>query len=196
MKLLHRRLLPGALLLLAQHPLTAQVPPPMTCAASAGVAPTVREEGRSELIGDIVLVCHGGNPAAPVVVNLSIFLNTNITSNLTGPGPDETEALVLIDDPKPSPTLNISNGMPFVGQVKGTPAVIPSGNVFTGLRTGSMNQIVFLGLPMVPPGAGTRVLRVTNVRALPPPTGLAAASPIMAFVSISGPVATPIPRPL
>ena len=39
--------------------------------------------------------------AAPV--NISVSLNTNITSNLTGPGPDETEALTLIDEPMPDP---------------------------------------------------------------------------------------------
>ena len=65
-------------------------------------------------------------------MNLSVFLNTNITSNLTGPGLDETEALTLIDEPMPSPALNMSNGFAFVGQVKGTPGVTPSGNVFTG----------------------------------------------------------------
>ena len=105
-----------------------------------------------------------------------ISLNTNITSNLTGPGPDETEALILIDEPMPNPALNMSNGFPFVGQVKGTPTVIPSGNVFTGLRTASPNQVFFPGIPIVPPGAGVRIFRITNLRALPPPAGAAAST--------------------
>ena len=41
---------------------------------------------------------------------------------------------------------NLSNGFGFIGQVKGIPAVIPSGNVFTGLRTGSVNQVLFPGV--------------------------------------------------
>src|SRR6185295_12418868 len=87
-------------------------------------------------------------------------------------------------------------GFSFVGQVKGTPAVIPSGNVFTGMRTGSVNQIVFAGLPAVPPGAGTRRFRVTNLRAVPPPPAAAAPPSIVAFVSISGPTAIALSSPV
>jgi hypothetical protein len=148
------------------------------------------------LVSDILLVCTGGNPTASAAVNLSVFLNTNVTSNLTGPGPNETEALVLIDEPKPSPVLNTSNGFPFVGQVKGTPTVMASGNVFTGSRTGSTNQILFQGLPIVPPGHGTRVFRITNLRAVPPPGGATAPSSILAALSISGPISVPIVSPI
>jgi hypothetical protein len=188
-------ILSGVLLLIARHSAIAQAPPPMTCNANASVPPIVRAEGKAELVSDIVLVCTGGNPAAPAPLNISIFLNTNITSNLTGPGPDETEALVLIDEPQPAPTLNLSNGIPFVGQVKGTPGIIVSGNVFTGMRTGGVNQVVFPGVPVVPPGAGTRIFRITNLRALPPPSGTAPAN-ILAFVAISGPIPVAIPSPV
>ena len=146
----------------------------------------VRAEGRAELVSDIVLTCTGGNPTMAAPVNISIFLNTNITSNLTGPGPDETEALTLIDEPMPAPALNMSNGFPFVGQVKGIPGVIPSGNVFTGLRTASPNQVIFPGVPVVPPGAGVRRFRITNLRALPPVPGVAPAT-ILAFVVFPDP---------
>ena len=132
MNKLYRPILCGALLIIAGHSLFAQGPPPLTCNANVAVPPIVRAEGRAELVGDIVLTCTGGNPTMAAPVNISIFLNTNITSNLTGPGPDETEALILIDEPMPAPTFNTSNGFPFVGQVKGTSGVIPSGNVFTG----------------------------------------------------------------
>ncbi len=89
-------------LLFTTHPLAAQVPP-ITCTATAPAPPLVRAEGKAELVSDIILTCTGGNPAAPVFVNLAVFLNTNVTSNLTGPGPNETEALLLVDEPKPSP---------------------------------------------------------------------------------------------
>jgi hypothetical protein len=155
----------------------------------------VRAEGRAELVSDIVLTCTGGSPAVHAAVNFVVSLNTNVTSNLTGPGPDETEALILIDEPMPNPALNMSNGFPFVGQVKGTPGVIPSGNVFTGLRTGSPNQIFFPGIPIVPPGTGVRRFRITNLRALPPP-GTTAPPTILAFISISGPISVPIVSPV
>ena len=195
MNKLYRPILCGALLIIAGHSLFAQAPPPLTCNASAPVPPIVRAEGRAELVSDIVLTCTGGNPAMAAPVNISIFLNTNITSNLTGPGPDETEALTLIDEPMPAPALNMSNGFPFVGQVKGIPGVIPSGNVFTGLRTASPNQVIFPGVPVVPPGAGVRRFRITNLRALPPVPGVAPAT-ILAFVAISGPIPIAISSPV
>jgi len=193
MNKLYIPVLAGALLI-GQTSLSAQVPT-VTCSVSAAAPPIVRAEGKAELVSDILLVCTGGNPAAAAPVNLSVFLNTNITSNLTGPGADETEALVLIDEPQPSPALNISNGIPFVGQVKGTPPIIPSGNVFTGLRTGFVNEVIFPGLPLVPPGAGTRTFRITNLRALPPPSA-AAPSSILAFIAVSGPVSVAITSPV
>ena len=195
MNRLERPIFYGVLLLIAQHSLLAQAPPPLTCNASAPAPPIVRAEGRAELVSDIVLTCTGGNPTMAVPVNISIFLNTNITSNLTGPGPDETEALTLIDEPMPAPALNTSNGFPFVGQVKGISGVIPSGNVFTGLRTASPNQVVFLGVPVVPPGLSTRRFRITNLRALPPIPGVAPV-PILAFVAISGPIPVAISSPV
>jgi hypothetical protein len=194
MNRLDRPILSGVLLLIAQHSLISQVPP-MTCNANAPAPPVVRAEGRAELVSDIVLTCTGGNPSVAAPVNIAIFLNTNITSNLTGPGPDETEALTLIDEPMPAPTLNTSNGFPFVGQVRGTSGVMASGNVFTGLRTASPNQVVFFGVPVVPPGTGTRRFRITNLRAVPPVPGVVPAT-ILAFVSISGPISVPIVSPV
>jgi hypothetical protein len=191
MKRVNRQLLCAAVLIVASQAAFAQVPS-MTCTVNAPAPPVVRAEGRAELVSDLVLVCNGGNPTAAAAVNITLFLNTNVTSNLTGPGPDETEALVLIDEPKPSPVLNTSNGFPFVGQVRGTPGVIPSGNVFTGLRTGVANQILFPGIPIVPPGAGTRIIRITNVRAVPS----AAGGPVMAFLAVSGPTAIAINNPV
>jgi hypothetical protein len=155
----------------------------------------VRAEGRAELVSDIVLSCTGGKPSQSGSVNISVFLNTNITSNLTGPGPDETEALTLIDEPMPNPALNMSNGIAFAGQMRGVPGVIPSGNVFTGLRTGAVNQVVFPGVPVVPPGAGVRRFRITNLRALPPTPGVGPAT-IMAAIAISGPISIAIVNPV
>ena len=62
MNILNRPILCGVLLLIAQHSLFSQVPPPMTCNATAAAPPVVRAEGRAELVSDIVLTCTGGKP--------------------------------------------------------------------------------------------------------------------------------------
>src|SRR5262249_50582845 len=132
MRLQRRWMICGALLL-SPCALQGQVPPPLTCNLSAGPPAAMRAEGKAELISDLLLLCTGGYPTAATTINVSVYLNTNITSNWTGPGPDETEALILIDEPQPAPTLNTSNGLPFTGQVRGLPNSLASGNVFTGL---------------------------------------------------------------
>jgi len=89
-------------------PASAQISP-FTCSAQAGVTPTVRVEGYTELVGDLVLGCQGGQPtiAGGIVpgVDITIVLNTNITSKLTLGTFDE--ALLIIDEPNaPGPNSN------------------------------------------------------------------------------------------
>ena len=89
-------------------PASAQITP-FTCSAQAGVTPTVRVEGYTELVGDLVLGCQGGQPttAGAIVpgVDITIVLNTNITSKLTA-GTFE-DALLIIDEPNaPGPNSN------------------------------------------------------------------------------------------
>jgi uncharacterized protein (TIGR03437 family) len=139
-------------------------------------APILRAEGATELAGSIRLACAGGNPAQVYFINLDLFLNTPITSALTGVETDETEAVLLIDDPRPG-VLNTSNGVTYAGQVKGTPGVSPgpaggpgapgSGNVYHGYRVpGAANRLLWTNIPFVPAPAGsTRLLRIVNVRA-------------------------------
>ena len=189
--------LPLASLLLLVQSGTAQVPS-MTCVTNA-LPPVLRAEGKAELVADIVLTCTGGSPTASVLANFSLFLNTNVTSNLTGPGANETEALLLIDEPQPSPAANVSNGFFYAGQVKGTP-LIPagaagSGNIYTGSRTGAVNLLAWTGIPIVPPGPGTRRFRFTNVRVVAPPASATGVSGVYAFVAISGPASIAITNP-
>src|SRR4028118_1131294 len=71
---------------------------PLVCATNAGVPPVVRAEGHTELVGDIVIQCTGGNPALGAqTANFQLFLNTNITSRLLGN--NLSEALLMIDEP-------------------------------------------------------------------------------------------------
>jgi len=89
-------------------PANAQVTP-FTCSAQAGVTPTVRAEGYTEQVGDLVLGCQGGQSttAGAIVpgVDITIILNTNITSKITS-GTFE-DALLIIDEPNaPGPNSN------------------------------------------------------------------------------------------
>ncbi len=55
----------------------------LTC-NSTSVPPIVHGEGIAERVGDIVLNCSGGMPAAQITGNLSIFLSVNITNRVAG----------------------------------------------------------------------------------------------------------------
>jgi hypothetical protein len=77
-----------------------------SCGVTNGaVTPTLRAEGFTELVGDIVLVCSGGvstptNTATPIpTANITVFLNTTVTSRLLSTTTTASEALLLIDEP-------------------------------------------------------------------------------------------------
>ncbi len=154
---------------------------PLACMANAGVVPFVRASGQGELTGNIVLVCFGGTPTPegqPVPgVNISVFLNSNITSRLLADaGLEWTEVLLLIDEPSAGSQLvcgapDAPETSPGVCTISGTAdgTGVYSGaagrpNVFQGVRTG-VNVIDFVGVPLDPPGAVGRVLRIVNIRA-------------------------------
>jgi len=157
----------------------AQVTPALQCTVNAAVTPTVRSEGLTELVGDVVLKCGGGAPTPagqPVPqANITMFLNTQVTSRLLSPF-GISEAVLLVDDPAPGiqkacPAPLI--GCPLVGT--GGSNTYASANMFPGtLATGenpipnsfSSNSVTFYGVPIDPPGTnGFRTFRITNVRA-------------------------------
>ena len=78
---------------------------PLTCNANVAVPPTLRAEGMTELIGDIVITCTGGSalPAGSVIptANITVSLGTSVTSRLLGNNgaTNSSEALLLIDEP-------------------------------------------------------------------------------------------------
>jgi hypothetical protein len=186
-----------------------------SCVGNAGVPPIVRAEGLAELVGDLVLNCTGGTPTAagqPVPqANVQIFLNTNITSRLTND--PWSEALLMIDEPHPSSQHYCSQtggcsvngvGDNIVGSdgiadgvdydaVSGT---VP--NMFQGRQSGA-NSIVWLGVPIDPPGElGTRIIRITNVRANANQLGTSSTlipTQIVMFVSVTGSTSVPINNP-
>jgi hypothetical protein len=166
--------------------------PALRCTASSGVPPLLRAEGLTELTGDIILNCTGGDPAAPRLVNFQVFLNTNITSRLYGGA--YTEAILMLDEPgvprsTPAEPITPFCASPTVDQnLAGLPpALFPTSpaspacnpatagatyqtGTYTAFRgqkpTGAENAVVWNNIPIVPPGTtGTRIVRITNIRA-------------------------------
>jgi hypothetical protein len=167
----------------------------MICQVSTPVVPTVRAEGLAERLGDIILICGGGATGPSTPVDVTVTLGANLTSRTYGIPAVGSEALLLIDDPDPD-QINVTNGFQYNGQVLGTPGVAAgapgSGNVYMGVQS-SANSVTWTGVPFVPPGAGTRVLRIVNLRAnatMVPPLG-PSLNPIYASISTNVPVTTP-----
>ena len=77
----------------------------LTCNATTGVTPIMRAESYTELTGDILITCAGGDAIAPGAaipqINIAVFLNTTVTSRLlpSGFSPGVSEALLMIDEP-------------------------------------------------------------------------------------------------
>ncbi|HEY3836459.1 MAG TPA: hypothetical protein VGL72_07805 [Bryobacteraceae bacterium] len=175
-----------------------------TCQTNAGNPTVIRGEGVAELVGDLTLNCTGGTPTPTGKLvppsNVLVTLNTNITSRLINSS-NVSEALILIDDPYPTPASEnppVANGG-FVNSNLAANSQLgclannsvncalisrgagvgrfssynglentdtgPGYNVFQGVQTGA-NAISWQGVPIDAPGtAGTRTVRITNVRA-------------------------------
>jgi hypothetical protein len=170
---------------------------PVTCLATSGVPPVVRAEGVADLVGDVVLSCTSGNPAlGNQPVNIQVFMNAFVTSRLQANG--LSDALVLIGEPSgaalklcPANTLCDSSYNAFQGQLQ---------NLQTSSNgTQGYTSIVWTGVPFVPPGSNTTVIRITNIRtdnlSAPPGAGQFIPPTIQEFVSITGVHGFPITNP-
>lgn len=158
------------LLLISCPALVAQSP--LTCSVTAGVPPIVREEGFAELVGDLLLVCSGGQAGRQQTASVTLYLNTTVTSRTASNG--LTEALLIVDD-------KVSES-------------------YRAVKGGSTNMLVWPSVVITDPGQGaSRTLRITNVRAnanqLPRGTDLLPAQ-IMSFISVAqpGPLALDYPQ--
>jgi hypothetical protein len=94
-----------------------------TCQTNTSTPNPLRAEGYTEQAGDITLVCSGGNAianGAPIPpVNITVFLNTNVTSRLlsTSTVGNLSEALLLLDDPgsaNPAPVAGFGSAAPQI----------------------------------------------------------------------------------
>jgi hypothetical protein len=155
---------------------------------------TVRGEGVTELMGDIVIQCTGGQPTAagsPVPqFNISILLSVNVTSRLFGTA-NLSEALLTIDEPgttvvnptgAPTPAVGSANLVGCVAvnstncALTGTGGGFGTGGPYLGTATrpnvfqgtwggvGQPGAISWSGVPIDAPGSATRIIRITNVR--------------------------------
>lgn len=198
---------------------TANAQPAFSCNTNAGVPPIVRAEGLTELVGDLILNCTGGTPTALGArvpqVNFQIFLNTNVTSRLLSGS--WSEALLMIDEPSGTNTAGtgsagnlryctteggcIMNGVGTAGGVNyltGDTQNASPANVFQA-RSAGPNQLVWLGVPIDPPGTTTtRIIRITNVRANANQLGVSSTlipTQIVMFVSATSTTSIPINNP-
>lgn len=190
--------------------------PAFSCTANAGVPPVVRAEGITELTGDVILNCTGGQPAgqggnAPTavpLVNIEIFLNTNITSRILNGV--VSEATLTIDEPTPAQQRLCSaasvspvvpcGATPNPGNITGVDYLNNSAvsNVYLGEQSGP-NRVVWRGVPIDAPGTtATRVIRITNVRANASQLGVSSTlvpSQIITFISATSSTSIPINNP-
>jgi hypothetical protein len=179
----------------------------VSCSVNAAVTPTLRAEGLTELVGDILLVCQGvpgSAPAAPGVpmaqADISVSFPATLSTSMVGAGLD---AVLVVDDPTPAnqhvcPTPTNAAGCLDFGDggmgfnLTETPTKY---NVFQGILggpAGPLHSITFLGVPIDPPGtAVTLTYRITNIRIQSPsvPGAVSAGTggivPVLAFVSTS-----------
>ncbi|MCU1259899.1 MAG: hypothetical protein JWO80_2784 [Bryobacterales bacterium] len=199
-----------------------------TCVASVANPFDQRAEGVTEQAGDITLACTGGTPTAAgatiPLVNISITGNAAITSRLLNTSTQQSESLLLVDEPNtaisgfglsicPVPTSTTSvNGCTMLGTGLGGGATSPTYNPGGGLPAGTAryngfqgtqvanNIVTFFGVPFDPPAAGsTLFLRITNVRlnvsALGAPTA-GSFSTVQSLLSISASAGFSINNPV
>lgn len=83
---------------------------PFSCNFATANPTTVRAEGITELVGDLILQCSGGTPTqngqAVPQFNITVALNTNVTSRILDTSNNTSEALLLIDEPRADQGVN------------------------------------------------------------------------------------------
>jgi hypothetical protein len=171
-----------------------------SCATQNYVPASVRSEGLTELLGDMVVVCTGGMPAGAGVTIAAVEINVTLPASVTNrknASDSFIDALLLVDEPHSVVNPNVpllpcidctmtgtGNGQSVYN---GSPGRF---NVFQGELT-AFNNIRFR-VPFDQPGTGsTRTLRITNVRVNA--TSFAGATPntISASIMIPGAAVNP-----
>jgi uncharacterized protein (TIGR03437 family) len=131
----------------------------VTCATGA-VNPPLHAEGITEVVGDILINCSGGNPGTMMTLNLAIFLNVGVTNRVSATG--STDVLLTVD----------SGSGP-------TPASVPA------VLQGS-NGVSFNGFSFTVPPSGQVNLRISNLRGNASQRGAGFQQPIQASMTLTG----------
>jgi hypothetical protein len=139
-----------------------------TCSTTNGsVTPTLRAEGYTELVGDIVIICQGGAPPAIGTVvptaNFTVFLSQPVTSRLINNATtsNASEALLIVDEPgsqEPgfgptipqtncSTTLGPSQGAGVNGCVESVGTLNTSGGTVSGVPVAGVGGSLVPGTP-------------------------------------------------
>lgn len=133
----------------------------LQCVANATAVPRLNTSEITALAGDLEIACTGGapTPAGQIVpqIDIRVYFNTNYSGRSNGA---HTEALLLVDLPQPASQSACSDDPSACAWVGGSKGV----NVFQA-ETLAPNGIVFVGVPLDPPGAnGVRRFTITNIR--------------------------------
>lgn len=134
----------------------------LTCGTNVSVTPSLRAEGYTEQTGDITLTCTGGAPLAPgaviPTVNITVFLNTAVTSRLFSSTNKTSEALLMIDEPGSGISAPVAGFGPQAPQT-----LCPTPLVGAGVApsTGCQEQVAVVdgvGVAVNTPASGSPVI--------------------------------------
>ena len=137
---------------------------------TSSVPAIVHAVGLSERMGDIGLSCTGGQPGAPLTVNLDLFLSVNITNRLAAGG--AVNAILTIDN---APDGSAPNPV----QTSVQPTLV------------SNQQINWSGLAFTLSPSGSVRIVISNVRGN---ANQAGTNPIVVQIAASGPSTLPLTR--
>ena len=131
----------------------------LTCSANTSNTPTLRQEGITEQIGDIVITCTGGAPvdgALAPQVNITVALTSQITTRLVNSAA-VSEAILMIDEPNTAggagPVASYGSNAGFVPCPNSNPSGVASGGCSAwGYHvTGSGGVPFVIGFGAAPP---------------------------------------------
>lgn len=155
----------------------------MTCHRVEQAPATIRAEGTSELLADVLISCTGGTPAAKgaALPQFQILAISNTPLNPRIVPPPKPTVVSPLDTQLPS-TTQLTEALAIVDEARDTDQVVcvpaassdfcaaaagsfPSPNVFQAVLV-QENVVLFSKVPIDPPGAGkNRIIRITNLRA-------------------------------
>ena len=140
-------------------------PVPISCSVTAATTPTIRSEGSTELVGDILITCTGG--PAPIALgnptdraNITVNFGVPVTSNVDATSASgASEALLSIDEPNTVTTNPLAANFGQNAQVavctaaQNTAATIPAAcQAYQGLSANGTSGFYVMSLTSSPAG--------------------------------------------